>query len=107
MPEGSLASVREKIVAALGEDPARRGPAGRASRGGDDAEIARVVSQAIAERRLLEFEYYKENEDEFTTRLVEPYALINGREGWYVASFDPTKRRACATSGWTGSSRRP
>jgi proteasome accessory factor BC len=22
---------------------------------------------------------------------VEPYALINGREGWYVACFDPAK----------------
>jgi proteasome accessory factor BC len=49
------------------------------------------VSRAIVRRRLLSFEYYKENEDEFTTRLVEPYALINGREGWYVASFDPTR----------------
>ena len=25
------------------------------------------------------------------TRTVEPYALINGREGWYVASFDPSR----------------
>ena len=25
------------------------------------------------------------------TRTVEPYALINGREGWYVASFDPAR----------------
>jgi proteasome accessory factor C len=49
------------------------------------------VSQAIARRRLLSFEYYKENEDEFSTRIVEPYALINGREGWYVASFDPSR----------------
>ena len=39
----------------------------------------------------MSFEYYKENEDEFSTRLVEPYALINGREGWYLASFDPTR----------------
>ena len=90
IPEGSLASVREKVVAALGEDPAREGLQ-VASLGGDDAEIAGVVSRAIADRRLLSFEYYKENEDEFTTRLVEPYALINGREGWYVASFDPTR----------------
>ena len=39
---------------------------------------------AIAGRRLLRLEYYKPNEDEFTERTVEPYALINGREGWYV-----------------------
>ncbi len=90
IPEGSLASVREKVVAALGEDPVHEGLQ-FASPGGDDAEIAAVVSRAIADRRLLSFEYYKENEDEFSTRLVEPYALINGREGWYVASFDPTR----------------
>ncbi|MHB8695276.1 MAG: helix-turn-helix transcriptional regulator [Solirubrobacteraceae bacterium] len=90
IPEGSLRSVRDKVVTALGEDPAHEGLQ-FASPGGDDAEIAAVVSRAISSRRLLSFEYYKENEDEFTTRVVEPYALINGREGWYVASFDPTR----------------
>ncbi len=90
IPEGSLASVRRKVVAALGEDPAHEGLQ-IAAPGGDDTEIAAVVSRAIAARRLLSFEYYKENEDEFTTRLVEPYALINGRDGWYLASFDPTR----------------
>ena len=90
IPEGSLSSVRRKIVAALGEDPVQEGLQ-VASPGGDDTEIATVVSAAIADRRLLSFEYYKENEDEFSTRLVEPYALINGREGWYLASFDPSR----------------
>ena len=90
IPEGSLSSVRTKVVAALGEDPIEEGLQ-IASPGGDDAEIAAVVSRAIASRRLLSFEYYKENEDEFTTRTVEPYALINGREGWYVASYDPAR----------------
>ncbi|HEY2160254.1 MAG TPA: WYL domain-containing protein [Solirubrobacteraceae bacterium] len=90
IPEGSLSSVRKKVVAALGEDPIEDGLQ-VASPGGDDAEIAAVVSRAIASRRLLSFEYYKENEDEFTTRTVEPYALINGREGWYVGSYDPAR----------------
>jgi proteasome accessory factor BC len=90
IPEGSLSSVRAKVVAALGEDPAREGLQ-VAPAGGDDAQIATVVSRAITQRRLLSFEYYKENEDEFSTRTVEPYALINGREGWYLASYDPTR----------------
>jgi proteasome accessory factor C len=90
IPEGSLASVREKVVAALGEDPIREGLQ-VATAVGDDAGIATTVSRAIADRRLLEIDYYKENEDEFSQRTVEPYALINGREGWYVASFDPAK----------------
>jgi len=90
IPEGSLSSVRAKVVAALGEDPANEGLQ-IASPAGDDVEIATVVSRAINERRLLAFEYYKENEDEFSTRMVEPYALINGREGWYVTSYDPSR----------------
>jgi proteasome accessory factor C len=90
IPEGSLVSVRRKVVAALGEDPIEEGLQFAAPTGDDD-EISRIVSRAIAGRRLLSFEYYKENEDEFTARTVEPYALINGRDAWYVASFDPSR----------------
>jgi proteasome accessory factor C len=90
IPRGSLTSAREKIVAALGDDPVHEGLQVATSTG-DDSEIAAVVSKAIAGRRLLEFEYYKENEDEFSQRTVEPYALMNGREGWYVATFDPSR----------------
>ena len=87
IPEGSLSSAREKIIAALGEDPAREGLQ-VAAQAGDDAAISRAISRAIAQHELLSIEYYKENEDEFATRLIEPYALINGREGWYVTSYD-------------------
>jgi proteasome accessory factor BC len=90
IPKGSLTSARDKIVAALGEDPVDEGLQ-VASSAGDDSEIAAVVSGAIAGRRLLSVEYYKENEDEFSQREVEPYALMNGREGWYVAAFDPSR----------------
>ncbi len=62
-----------------------------AAAGADDSEVARVVSEAIVNRRLLRLDYYKANEDEFSARTVEPYALINGREGWYVAVFDPAR----------------
>jgi proteasome accessory factor C len=90
LPAGSLASAREKIVAALGdEDPMAQLHV--ASSAGDDSGIARVVSEAIEARRLLRLDYYKPNEDEFSQRTVEPYALVNGREGWYVASFDPAR----------------
>ena len=50
-----------------------------------------MVNSAISERRLLEIEHYKEEEDEFTSRTIEPYHLINGAEGWYVHSFDTSK----------------
>jgi predicted DNA-binding transcriptional regulator YafY len=90
IPEGSLTSAREKIVAALGEDPMEQGLQ-VASASGDDSGVARLVSKAIMRRRMIELEYYKENEDELSLRRVEPYALTNGREGWYVASFDPER----------------
>jgi len=90
LPEGSLSSARAKIVKALGQDPADEGLQITTAKG-DDSEIARVVSRAIAGRRLLEIEYYKENEDEFTQRTVEPYKLLNGQEGWYVHAFDLEK----------------
>ncbi|HEY4894830.1 MAG TPA: WYL domain-containing protein [Solirubrobacteraceae bacterium] len=90
IPEGSLTSARTKIVAALGEDPMEQGLQ-VAPTSGDDSDVARQVSKAIVARKLIEIEYYKENEDELIPRKVEPYALTNGREGWYVASFDPER----------------
>jgi predicted DNA-binding transcriptional regulator YafY len=91
IPKGSLSSARGRIVKALGEDPVEEGlqVTGPVA---DDPRIAKVVSRAIAGRRLLAIEYYKENEDEFSQRTIEPYALINGRDGWYVASYDPAKQ---------------
>src|SRR4029077_20162950 len=69
IPEGSLSSAREKIVAALGEDPMEHGLQ-VAHAASDDADLARLVSTAIVEHRLIELEYYKENEDEISHRLV-------------------------------------
>ncbi len=90
LPAGALDSARLKIVAALGEDPVREGLQVTTA-GGDDSEVAHVVASAIERRRLLELEYYVESEDRFSSRVIEPYALINGREGWYVTGFDPAK----------------
>ncbi len=90
IPQVSLASAREKIVKALGEDPLMQG-LHVVDPSGDDSQIARVISTAITKQRMVELEYYKENEDEFSLRRVEPYALTNGREGWYLASFDPSR----------------
>jgi proteasome accessory factor C len=90
LPQGSLTSARAKIVRALGEDPMEQGLQ-VAHVGADDSVVSRVISKAIKNRVLLDLDYYKENEDEYSARRVEPYALINGREGWYVATFDPAK----------------
>jgi proteasome accessory factor BC len=90
LPQGGLQTARGKIVKALGHDPSEEGLE-IAAPGGGDTEVARVVNAAIAAREVLEIQYYKENEDQFTKRRVEPYRLENGREGWYVECFDLTK----------------
>jgi predicted DNA-binding transcriptional regulator YafY len=89
LPSGDLMTAREKVVSALGADP--REQLHIVGSTADDSGVARTVSQAIADQRLLRLEYYKEAADEFSERVVEPYALMNGREGWYVAAFDPAK----------------
>ena len=87
LPQSGLVSARKKIVGALGHDPSEEGLEIAAS-GGDDSDVARKVNKAIEGRRVLAIHYYKENEDEFTKREIEPYQLANGPEGWYVASYD-------------------
>jgi proteasome accessory factor C len=90
LPQGGLQSARTKIIAALGHDPSEEGLEIAAGSGGD-AEVARQVNEAIGANRILELQYYKENEDQFTKRAVEPYRLENGKEGWYVECYDLTK----------------
>ncbi|MDQ4040605.1 MAG: WYL domain-containing protein [Actinomycetota bacterium] len=90
LSEDALTAARAKIVKALGHDPVDEGLQ-VAMGGGDDPEMAQLVSRAIDRKRLLEIEYYKENEDLFSTRRIEPYALMNGRDGWYLAAYDPAK----------------
>ncbi len=90
LPQGGLQSARTKIVKALGHDPSEEGLEIASSSGGD-AEVARLVNEAIGASRVLELDYYKENEDKFTKREVEPYRLENGKEGWYVECYDLTK----------------
>jgi len=90
LPEGSLEAARRKVVDALGHDPVAEGLQITSAKG-DDSDIARVLSRAISERRLVRIEYYKENEDDFSERTIEPYGLMNGSEGWYVHAFDPSR----------------
>jgi len=87
LPQSGLISARQKIVGALGHDPSDEGLE-IAVQGGDDSDVAGTVNEAIVARRVLAIHYYKENEDEFTKREIEPYRLANGPEGWYVASYD-------------------
>ena len=87
IPAGSLSGARKKIVTALGQDPSLEGLQ-ITSPAGDDSAISKSLNAAIINRSVLELEYYKPSEDELSNRRVEPHALINGREGWYLVTYD-------------------
>jgi len=86
LPQAGLSTAREKIVEALGHDPSQEGL--EIAPGRDDSDVVRTVNQAIEGHRMLELHYYKENEDEFIKREVEPYQLVSGPEGWYLGCYD-------------------
>jgi proteasome accessory factor BC len=86
LPQAGLSTARQKIVGALGHDPSQEGL--EIAPGRDDSDVVRTVNDAIERQRVLELHYYKENEDEFVTREVEPYQLVSGPEGWYLGCYD-------------------
>jgi predicted DNA-binding transcriptional regulator YafY len=81
-----LRSARGKVVGALGFDPADEGLQIVSPRVED--VITHAVELAVHESRLLELEYWTQTDDRYSERLVEPYALFNGKEAWYVAAWD-------------------
>ncbi len=86
LPQAGLDTAREKIVAALGHDPSEEGLQITIER--DEPEIVQAVNAAIEGRKVLKINYYKENEDQFTGREIEPYRLARGPQGWYVGCRD-------------------
>ena len=86
LPQAGLQTARKKIVKALGHDPSDEGL--EIAPGRDDSHVVRTVNDAIRAHRVLELQYYKENEDDFVKRRVEPYQLVKGPEGWYLGCFD-------------------
>jgi proteasome accessory factor BC len=85
LAQPELGSAREKVVAALGHDPVEEGLQITSPTVADD--VAHTVERAVHEGRLLSFEYWS-GEQRFSERRVEPYALFNGTEAWYVAAYD-------------------
>jgi predicted DNA-binding transcriptional regulator YafY len=81
-----LQSARQKVVDALGFDPVEEGLHIVSPR--VDEGIMHTVERAMHDNRLLRLEYWTPSSDRYSERSVEPYALINSREGWYVAAWD-------------------
>ena len=86
LPQAGLDTARNKIVEALGHDPSEEGLQITIER--DEPEIVSAVNDAIKKRQVLKINYYKENEDQFTSREIEPYRLARGPGGWYVGCRD-------------------
>jgi proteasome accessory factor BC len=85
LAQPELNTAREKVVEALGHDPVEEGLQIAAPNVADD--VAHTVERAVHETRLLKIEYWSA-EEKLSERTVEPYALFNGTEAWYVAAFD-------------------
>jgi proteasome accessory factor BC len=90
LAQPELGSAREKVVDALGHDPVEEGLQITSPTVAD--EVAHTVERAVHDSRLLRFEYWS-GEQRFSERRVEPYALFNGTEAWYVAAYDLDKDR--------------
>jgi predicted DNA-binding transcriptional regulator YafY len=86
LPQAGLDTARRKIVEALGHDPSEEGLQITIER--DEPEIVGAVNDAIQSQQVLKINYYKENEDQFTSREIEPYRLARGPGGWYVGCRD-------------------
>ena len=102
-PPARWHSAREKIVAALGEDPVRRGCRSRRRRRRPTSRPHGRARRATT-AGLLELEYYVGTRSTSRSARVEPYALINGARGLVRRAPATPPRTRCATSGWTGSS---
>jgi proteasome accessory factor BC len=53
-----------------------------------EEQLVRTLSEGIRQRRLVEIEYQKEEEDMLSTRIVEPYVLERRLPYWYVHTWD-------------------
>jgi proteasome accessory factor C len=84
LAQPELGTAREKVVEALGHDPVEEGLQIASPTVAD--EVAHTVERAVHDSRLLELEYW--DEKRFSERRVEPYALFNGQDAWYVAVYD-------------------
>jgi proteasome accessory factor BC len=53
-----------------------------------EEQLVRTLSEGIRQRRLVEIEYQKEEEERLQTRVVEPYVLERKLPHWYVHTWD-------------------
>jgi predicted DNA-binding transcriptional regulator YafY len=84
-----LERVRKKLEDTFGEFELTRTPEPLS----EEAEegLVATLTDAIRQRRLVEIEYLKEEEETPTTHLVEPYTIERRLPHWYVHTWDRTR----------------
>jgi len=82
--DGPLARGLAKLAAALGVDAEESVDV---SLGPAPPETLRSLSDAVADHRQVELEYYAFGRDEWTRRVVNPYAVFSAGGQWYVSAF--------------------
>jgi predicted DNA-binding transcriptional regulator YafY len=84
-----LDKVRAKLEETFGQFDLPQAP--EPHRDVEEEDLVAKLSEGIRELRLVELEYLKEEEQEPTTHLVEPYALERRLPHWYVHTWDRTR----------------
>lgn len=84
-----LERVRAKLEETFGQFELPRGPEPHVA--AEEEDLVATLSEGIRERRLVELEYLKEEEQEPTGHLVEPYSLERRLPHWYVHTWDRTR----------------
>ena len=101
LPQAGLQTAREQDRRGARPRPLRGGPA-RSRPGATTPRSSAPSTTRSQAHRVLELHYYKENEDEFIKREVEPYRLVKRPRGLVRRLLRPRPRRHAATSGSTG-----
>jgi len=81
---GPLARGLTKLAAALGVDAEESVDV---SLGPAPPETLRSLSDAVAGHRQVELEYYAFGRDQWTRRIVDPYAVFSAGGQWYLSAF--------------------
>jgi predicted DNA-binding transcriptional regulator YafY len=84
-----LEKVRDKLEETFGQFELAQTPEPHV--GEPEEALLSTLSRAVAEQRVVEIEYLREDEERPTTRLVEPYEFIRELPVWRVHTFDRTK----------------
>jgi proteasome accessory factor C len=80
-----LDRVRAKLEETFGAFELTQTPAPHV---GEEEGLVEKLTQAIDTHRLVEIEYLKPDEQEVTTRTVEPYSIERRLPHWYVHTWD-------------------